>query len=96
MKIHCNAYNKYRNSEKTKRYIFLENHYVFLLFTISVIMNMKKIFKEEESTETLNFFAWITNIVWYKRIYNDVWRKRKSRIYIEKYKENKKFFIEEI
>ena len=40
----------------------------------------EKIFKEEESIEILKILALINNIEEYKKIYNDIKRKRKSRI----------------
>ena len=43
-------------------------------------MNMKKIFKEEESIEILKILGLINNTEEYQKIYNHVWRKHKSRI----------------
>ena len=40
----------------------------------------KKIFKERDSNEILKIFGLITNIEEYRKIYNHVWRKHKSRI----------------
>ena len=52
----------------------------FLLLTVSVEMNIEKIFKEEESIEILTFLGLIDNIEEYLKIYNYVWRKLKSKI----------------
>ena len=43
-------------------------------------MNMNKIFKEEELIKILKIRGLINNIKEHNRIYNDVWRKNKSRI----------------
>ena len=43
-------------------------------------MNIKKIFKEEESIEILKILGLITNIDEYQKLYNHVWRKPKSKI----------------
>ena len=44
MKIYCNVCNKYRKSKKkSKKYIFLKKHEVFLLLTVSGVINMKNI-----------------------------------------------------
>ena len=41
-----------------------------LLFTVSEVINMKKIFKEEESIEILKIFGLINNIEDYQKVYN--------------------------
>ena len=46
----CNVCNKYKKSIK-KYHIFLKKHYVFLLFTVSVTMNMKKYLKKNNKTK---------------------------------------------
>ena len=43
-------------------------------------MNMKKIFKEEESIEILKILYLITNKEEYQKIYNHLWRKYEPRI----------------
>ena len=43
-------------------------------------MNIKKIFKAEESFETLQILLLITSIEEYQKIYNHNWRKDKSGI----------------
>ena len=43
-------------------------------------MNIKKIFKEEESIEILKVLAFINNIEEYQKIYNHTWTKSESRI----------------
>ena len=70
---------------KKLKYIFLKKKkffffVVFLLFTVIVFMNMKKIFKEEESIEILEVLGLTDNIEEHSRIYSQVWRKYKSRI----------------
>ena len=48
--MYCNVCNKYRKLKKKKmKYdIFLKKHQVFLLLTVSVIMNMKKYLKKNQ------------------------------------------------
>ena len=58
------------NFKKLEYYIFLKD--VFLLFTKSVVMNMKKIFKEEDSIEILKIVGLIANIEEYQKLYNHV------------------------
>ena len=48
---------------------------VFLLFTVSMVMNMKKKFKEEESVEILKILGSINNIEEYQKIHNNEWIK---------------------
>ena len=43
-------------------------------------MNVKNIFKEEESIEILKILGLINNIEEYQKIYNYDWEKHKSRI----------------
>ena len=57
------------NLKKLKHHIFSKKHQVFLLFTISVVININKIFKEEESIEIFKFFGLINNIEEYQKIY---------------------------
>ena len=47
------------NTENLK-YVFFKKHYVFLLFAKSLKMNIKKIFKEEESIGILKILGFIT------------------------------------
>ena len=42
------------------------------MFTVSAVMDMKKIFKVEESIEILNILGLINNIEEYQKIYNHV------------------------
>ena len=80
MKIYCNVCNKYRKFKKLEISCILKKAFKsFLFFTVSVVMNMKKIFKEE-SMEILKILGLITNIEEYQKIYNHVWRKHKLRI----------------
>ena len=47
--MYCNVCNKYRKLKKIMKYhIFLKKHQVFLLLTVSVIMNMKKYLKKNQ------------------------------------------------
>ena len=48
---------------------------VFLLFTVSMVMNMKKKFREEESVEILKILGSINNIEVYQKIHNNEWIK---------------------
>ena len=50
------------NLKKLKYYIFLKKHSFFLLFTVSVVMNMKKKIKEEKSIEILKVLGVINDI----------------------------------
>ena len=77
--MYCNICNKYKKLKKKQlnTIYFLKD---FLLFTVSVEMNIEKIFKEEESIEILTFLGLIDNIEEYLKIYNYVWRKLKSKI----------------
>ena len=45
---------------------------MFLLFTVSVVINIKKMFKEKESIEILEILRLITDIEEYQRICNHV------------------------
>ena len=69
------------NTENFKKlkYIFLKKTSSFLLFMVSVVMNMKKIF-EEESIEILKILGLINNTEEYQKIYNHARRKHKSII----------------
>ena len=42
------------------------------MFTVNVVKNMKKIFKEEELFEILKILGLIDNIEGYQKIYNHV------------------------
>ena len=55
---------------KELNYIFLKIHLVFLLFTISAVMNMTKKFKEKESIGILKILGLIDNTEEYQKIYN--------------------------
>ena len=59
------------NTENFKKlkYIFLKKTSSFLLFMVSVVTNMKKIF-EEESIEILKILGLINNTEEYQKIYN--------------------------
>ena len=66
--MYCSICNKHRKFKKTKiSYIFLK---VFLLFIVNMAMNIKKIFREEESIETSKIFDFINNIEQYQKTYN--------------------------
>ena len=70
--MYCNFFKKWRKVLKTKiSYIFLKKQ-VFLLFTVNVVKNIKKIFKEEELFEILKILGLIDNIEGYQKIYNHV------------------------
>ena len=49
------------------------------MFTVSVVMNMKKYLKKNW-IETLKVLGLTTNVEEYNRIYNLVWEKHKPRI----------------
>ena len=68
------------NLKNLKYHIFLKELWVFLLFTVSVVMNIKKIFKEEESTEILKSLGFINNIEQNQKIYNHFSKKNKKII----------------
>ena len=54
--MYCNVCNKYRKFKTTKiSYTFLKK--VFLLFTISVVMNMKKYLKKNNLLKYLKFLV---------------------------------------
>ena len=46
--MYCNVSNKYRKFKKTKISYILKKQEVFLLFTVSVVMNMKKYLKKKK------------------------------------------------
>ena len=50
--------------------MYFKKHQVFLLFTVSVVINIIKIYKEEDSIETLKILDLITNIEEYQKLYN--------------------------
>ena len=58
------------NLETLKYHIFFKKHQIFLLFTVNMVMNIKKTFKEEESMEILRILSLITNIEDYRKLYN--------------------------
>ena len=59
------------NLKTLKYHIFLKKQ-IFLLFTVSVAMNIKKIFKKEDSFEILKVLGLITIIEKYQKLYNHV------------------------
>ena len=93
MKIYGNVCKKYREFKNPKiSYIFRES------LDLSIVYDQcghdyKKILKEEESIEILKSPGLITNIEMYQKMYNHIWRKYKSRIQTEKYRN---YLIEEI
>ena len=71
--MYCNVCNKIENLKKNNQ-ILKKEHQVIELFTVSVVINMKKIFKEEESIEVLKTLGLIKNVEEYQKIYNYFWR----------------------
>ena len=67
--MYCNFAINIENLRKLKYYMSFKKHQVFLLFMVSVVMNMKKIFKEEESTKILKILGLITNKEEYQKTY---------------------------
>ena len=66
---------------KTLKYqIFLEKVLGISTVCSKCDNEYKKLFKEEWSIEILKFIGFITNIEEYQKIYNQDWRKHKSRI----------------
>ena len=61
------------NFIKWKYHIFKNTSSLFL-FTVSVVMNIKK-FREEESIEILKILGLINNKEDYQKIYNYAWKK---------------------
>ena len=49
---------------------FTKTKILYMLFTVSVVMNMKKIFKEEKSVDISKILGLIDNIEEYQKIYN--------------------------
>ena len=49
---------------------FKKTKILCMLFTVSVVMNMKKIFKEEKSVDISKILGLIDNIEEYQKIYN--------------------------
>ena len=49
---------------------FTKTKILYMLFTVSVVMNMKKIFKEEKSVDIAKILGLIDNIEEYQKIYN--------------------------
>ena len=76
MKIYCNFGTNKNNIKKLKYYVFFKK----TLFLLSVIMNMKKIFEEEESIEILKILCLFTNLEEYQKRNDHVWKKHKPRI----------------
>ena len=72
--------------------IFSKKHELFPLLVVSVVTNIKNFNREKESIKILKAFRSITNLEEYQKIYNDVCRKHKPSIQIEKYRLNKKLF----
>ena len=93
MKIYRNVCKKYREFKDPKiPYIFRKS------LDLSIVYDQcghdyKKILKEEESIEILKSLGIITNIEMYQKMYNHIWRKYKSIIQTEKYRN---YLIEEI
>ena len=71
--MYCNVCNKIENLKKNNQ-ILKKEHQVIELFTVSVVINMKKIFKEEESIEVLKTLSLVKNVEEYQKIYNYFWR----------------------
>ena len=46
--MYCNVAINIENLKKLKCHIFKKKHQVFLLFTVSVVMNMKKYLKKNQ------------------------------------------------
>ena len=49
---------------------FKKTKILYMLFTVSVVMNMKKIFKEEKSVDIAKILGLIDNIEEHQKIYN--------------------------
>ena len=49
---------------------FTKTKTLYMLFTVSVVMNMKKISKEEKSVDIAKILGLIDNIEEYQKIYN--------------------------
>ena len=49
---------------------FKKTKILYMLFTVSVVMNMKKIFKEEKSVDIAKILGLTDNIEEYQKIYN--------------------------
>ena len=78
MKIYwivCNKYRKFKNPKTSHNFKKALN---LLLFTVSVVIDKKKIFKKEESNEILKILDLITIVEEYQKISNNVWRKYKN------------------
>ena len=61
-----------RENLKTLNYHIFFKKQVFSLFAVTVVINMKKVFKEEESIEILKILGLITNKEEYQKLYNHV------------------------
>ena len=48
---------------------FTKTKILYMLFTVSVVMNLKKIFKEEKSVDIAKILGLIDNIEEYQKIY---------------------------
>ena len=80
---------------KTWNYHIFSKKHSFLLFTVRVVMNIKRKFKEKDSIEILKILGLITNIDEYQKIYNHIiWRKQGFRL--KNIDESRNYLIEEI
>ena len=55
--MYCNVCNKQEIKKKLKRHIFLKTHYVFLSFTVSVVMNIKKYLRKKNPLKYQKFLV---------------------------------------
>ena len=76
MKIYCNFCNKRRKFKTLKYDTFLKKTWDLSIVYISVVMNMKLVFKKEESSEILKILVLINNIDKYHKIYNYIFIKQ--------------------
>ena len=49
MKIYCNVCNEYRKFKNPKISCIWKKKKIFILLTVSMVINIKKIFREEDS-----------------------------------------------
>ena len=92
IKIYWNVCNKCRKSKNAKiSYIVEKTSHLSIVYS-NFDHEYKKIFNEKESIEILKILVLITNIEEYRKICNHLWGRHRSRIYIEKYRWNKKSF----
>ena len=66
----CNKYRKFKITKMSCIKPLIIKTLSLLSFTVSVVMNIKKVFKEEESMEMLKILELINNIAEYQKIYN--------------------------